>query len=290
MDIVVHTGCANPDTPNGLKRDLAWINFERDTHTTKKLFITIESPRSGFDVLAKYLPNFSLKHVHVIRYLLQNRQDLFASWTALGIDSNTVHDLTELERFWRHGQLEVYEMSARDEDVLDKLCLLAVWRFHQFTDSGWCTIGSSCRSPWDTMLIDDPSASGCYLGSLAKYDEGCGSPRDSATIVTHISDAFLLELLEDDRVAKRSSKLEEALRNEVEWLLGITETHVDNTGWDHWRHIDTTLEVWVCAIRRTLCAPSSTAECYKLHMGIHGVFVEGMLVRTWTSYCWRTLA
>ena len=32
---------------------------------------------------------------------------------------------------------------------------------------------------------------------------------------------FWNELLEDDRVAKRLSKLEEFLRDEMEWLLGI---------------------------------------------------------------------
>lgn len=43
------------------------------------------------------------------------------------------------------------------------------------------------------------------------------------SIVANISDAFFFELLEDDRVAKRHSKLEEPRRDEMEWFLGITD-------------------------------------------------------------------
>ena len=80
------------------------------------------------------------------------------------------------------------------------------------------------------VLMDDPIASGCYLAGFAQYDEDVVRCATVATIVTHISDAFLLDLLEDDRVTKRFSKLEEALRNEMEWLPGVTDTHVGNTG------------------------------------------------------------
>lgn len=138
--------------------------------------------------------------------------------------------------------------------------------------------------------MDDPRSSECYLWDFAKYDQDVARYATVASIVSHISDAFIhsfWKLLEDDRVAKRVSKLNEALRDGKEWLPGIADATwailAGNLGTHH-----------SCGVgvrtRRTLWTHSSTADRYLLYMGIHGVLAQGMSMRTWTSYCLRALA
>ena len=67
------------------------------------------------------------------------------------------------------------------------------------------------------VVFDDPRASEWYIGSFAKCDQDVAGCATVASIVAHISDASFLELLEDDRVAKRLSNLEEAVRDEMDW-------------------------------------------------------------------------
>ena len=51
-------------------------------------------------------------------------------------------------RTHHHGYVFVeIQMQVRDEDLLETISatLLAIWRFHKFTESRWLTVGSATR-------------------------------------------------------------------------------------------------------------------------------------------------
>ena len=132
------------------------------------------------------------------------------------------------------------------------------------------------------VVMDDPRAAECYSGSLAKYAQEVARYATVASIVAHMSDAFLFELLEDDRVAKGLSKLDEALRDQTEWLLGTTDAT--------WAVLAVTIGDMSPRLFSVWCVHSANRayafverSALQVHMGIHGVFAQGMSVITWTT-------
>lgn len=227
-DWVVGTGCANHDAQNALK----WALWELgEEATTTNLFIVIESLRNGYDLLHSHMPEFIMKHLSIVE---ERDESLPELWSCLGVEPAIAQELTELGLVWADGRLLVHRCAAGDPELVRRVssALLGVFRFQRFTDSRWCSIGLSCRALVASLLLglgrlveivrDDKRTSDYYIHGFAKLDQGALVYATVGGIVSHVADAFLVELLEDDRVAKRSDELEALLVEELEWVMGIS--------------------------------------------------------------------
>ena len=232
-DWVVTTACANHDCQNALKWGLAWLQTSEDL--TKKLHIAIASLRNGYDLLLKHLLNFVLEYLQLVDDDFEVANSLETYWACLGVEPEVASDLSRLGLRWHQGKLLLFRSAASTHGFMDSIraALLSVFRFKSFTDSRWVTVGEACRSLVASlslglmglvqMIRKDPKASDYYIGGFGQLDNEVIKYAIVASIVTNVCDNFLIALLEDDRVVRRLSELEDLLKEEVMWLTGITD-------------------------------------------------------------------
>lgn len=232
-DWIVSTGCANHDAQNALKWGLAGL--ECGDEVTKKLHIVVESLRNGYDLLQTYLPKFLTQSLTLVADDGATPGHSEEFWASMCVEPAVLQDLVELGLRWRKGRLQIYESAASKPDFVEKVtaCMLSVFRFKRFTDSRWCTIGDSCRSLFASLALglsglvalvrSEPKTSDFYIGGFSNFDSGVALYTAVASVVANVCDAFLLALLEDDRVIRRLQELKDLVTDEVEWLINLSE-------------------------------------------------------------------
>lgn len=234
QDWHVSTGCANHDCQNALQWGLR-SSVANEEDVVKRMWVVIASLRNGYDLLYKHLSPF-VSATLAFSEAPWDRQELYSFWLGMGVDSSICDILADTNLHWGDGRLWVGVRSEEPGALQEKVttCLLAVFRFKQFTDSRWVTIGCSCRSLVASLLLGlgplvdrvrkDPKSSDFYIQGFGQLNQEVRKYACVAAVAAHACDSVLLALLHDDRVAMHLDELEGKLQKELTWMgdWGVT--------------------------------------------------------------------
>lgn len=218
------SGCSNHDVHNSMK--WAMHAHFQNSALLKEVHIGIESLRNAYTQLHDMLSQWLTSHIRFEATGVES-EHLRQMWTLLGVEPQWADTLADLGLHWRKDHLYLLPWAAKEPDMLERVstCLLHLWRFARFSDSRWCTVGTSCRSLHAGLLsgvhslvasvLANPSASKFYLGGFQTLSSEAKEFVVVAGLAAYPSDAVLAELLEDDRVSRRLPELERALQDEI---------------------------------------------------------------------------
>ena len=227
------TPCALHDAQNSLK----WSMYSEfnDQDKMRDIYVAISSRRNSHDLLSSRIDIWVGKSIR----FAEDRgaewvQRWRAVWLALGVDVETRELLvSELQLHWDGAFLWVLRGAFEDGDVMDAAssALRAVWRFQKFTESRWLTVGTSARSLVAALLtgIEDMVKVICsskhtskfYIKGFSRLDESRKQFLATAAIVGRVPEAFQLELMQDNRVARSYDHLYKVLSEELKWVIDI---------------------------------------------------------------------
>ena len=232
-DWPVSTACANHDAQNALKWSLLGVCSE--PQVLKQLLISIESLRNSYDLLHRHLQGFIVQRLSFVPDDPQLLQVRYQFWVTVGFEADVADQMADLGLEYVEGRLRVSQRHEGRDDLIETISslLLYTFRFQKFSDSRWCSIGLSCRTLVASLCLGladlvvnvraDKHASDYYIHGFQQLTATAKQYAVVATMVAHVADSFLLELLEDDRVAARVDELEAALDDEIDWLHRVPE-------------------------------------------------------------------
>ena len=228
LDWAVGTGCAMRDAQNGLKWALARSTESGDV--VRDLHICIESLRNSFLMLHSHLRPF-LREANIgFDHEPYNRDHVYEFWVALGVGGDVVETFVDVNPWFSGGRLWVsgeWEGNEELEENLSRM-ILYLLKLKRFTESRWCTIGPSCRALVACLACGleflvaiarkDPRTSEFYISGFSRLTQQVKQYAVLAALVSYVPDSFLLELMEDDRVASRLAAFEAVMIEELGWL------------------------------------------------------------------------
>ena len=230
-----YTPCSVHDIHNGMKWSL-FVQF-RDKDLMRNAHITIASLRQSYDLLLGHVAEWALKNINLAEPLSADEVDeLRMLWDCLGILPEVADLLVTLELRWTGGALNISRKCVEHDDLLGSIVtsLLTVWKFKQFTDSRWVTVGESTRTiiaglltgldGLAQMLLSDDHVSKFYLNGWSRMSPDLVAFMTKAAMVSRISDAVLLELMADARVPRTLATLQRCLAEEMEWICGVHDS------------------------------------------------------------------
>lgn len=234
LDLVVTTPCACHDAHNALRWAVSSSLAEGDEDATMSdLFICIASLRNAYDLLVREMPAWLMK---VVTFGEDSMPCGHLVWTALGVESTWVDQLLELKLFWQDGQLHISRSLMDDPDMTEKITssLLYLWKFVSFSQGRWLTTGSSSKALMRAILsgIDSlvshirasPHCSDYYIHGWARMSDAMRLFVGVTSMASYVPDAFLAATLEDDRVVKHLSSMEECVNEEVGYLCQLPDS------------------------------------------------------------------
>ena len=232
LDWHLSTGCAAHDSHNSLKWGLECVT--RDTgNIVRKLHVTIESLRNAFDLLHGFLKPF-VEAKLAFEGSPENPQEVYDHWVNLGVVPDIAETLAELNLHWDGSKLLVGEQHRGRHDLVQKVsaCMLGVFQFRTFTTSRWITVGDSSRSLVASlclglqglvhMIRQSPDTSEYYIHGFGQLDNETLKYAIVAAMSSNVSDAVLVELLEDDRLARHVAAIERGLQEECQWIADVS--------------------------------------------------------------------
>jgi hypothetical protein len=156
-------------------------------------------------------------------------------WLCMGVQPEWIDLVARFDPQWVAGRLVVRESSrdgqSSDEDLAK--CLLYLYKFKSYSESRWMTLGTSLRlfvaaraAGLDGLVQnvrEDPKSSGYYIGGYSKLTEGLRYYTVVAAILGYVPEAFLLEVLEDDRIAMRPKVYKDIVVEEIRYIDSIAD-------------------------------------------------------------------
>lgn len=229
LDFCVSTGCCNHDVHNAMRWGLEFLvstpTFTKDVH------IIVASLRNAYDLVVGFLAPFVSQHLE-FKNSGYDRAETYAMWVALGIDSEMSDQLAMLDIRFEDGRLFVGEAMQDEPRLIEQVsgCLLFVFKWKQFCDSRWMTIGSVARSVIASValgiealvgMILKSDSSQYHIGGFARMSDEIRRYMMCASLAAHGCDNLLVEMLDDDRLLRRLQVLEDGFRQEVEWAASL---------------------------------------------------------------------
>ena len=198
------------------------------------MFIAVASLRNAFDLLHGHLSAFLRRCLEPVEEP-GDYGESYRYWTDIGVESGVADQLAELSVRWHNGRLRVRagDDAASHASLVDRVIalIMAVFRLRKCAESRWCTVGDSCRSLLAAMSVGldglvgvvraDPRASDFHIHGYARLAGPARKYCAIAGMSCTVTDSFLLELLEDDRVGARVDELEATMTEELGWLSGV---------------------------------------------------------------------
>ena len=234
-DWSVASACALHDAHNALKWSM--YNHFQDKLMLSDVYIAIASCINAYNLVHKHLAPWLLEHLdYAPDDSLPCQRDLEQLLTALRLDPELVDVLaSDLRIWWSEGKLLV-AMSRRDDaDLFAKVfnAMMGVLRFKTFSSSRWVTVGTSCRCLVSALLLGldslvdrvraDPKSSDYHIGGFQKLDARAREFVAMACLTSFLSEAFLLRLMEDNRLVRQIEELEAILDEEMQYLGTISD-------------------------------------------------------------------
>eukprot|EP00971_Amphidinium_carterae_P341469 6480271-Amphidinium_carterae.2 len=222
--------CSMHDAQNALKWAVA--GECQSSALVSDLYIVVESLRNTFDLLHSRLPDFIRTHLRFTDELLP-QDTLYQFWLAVGATGEVLHVLVNLQVRFVEGRLLVAS-SWQDKDDLSETvayCLLYLFRFRSFTESRWLSLGCTAQTLVGALYVGlevlvqmirtAPHSSDYYIHGFGKL----GVDLKEMLLVTlfpgFVVNAFMGELMEDDRVLLRSERFQAVMSEELSWMLAL---------------------------------------------------------------------
>lgn len=234
-------GCILHDTHNSLRWGV--FDYSSNKDCMRAFFITLESLRNSYDLLMAQLPRWLPK---VLAFEEWGFADPSPLWVLLGVSSEIVELLSQMQLRFQGGQLKVAPSFQAKDDLPDliAMCLMHIWTFRRFSESRWLTLGSSSRCLIASLLLGLPSLVGDIMASsssryyISGFQHLDASVKEVASIIatsSFISDSVMAQLLDDDRVVHRIEILEGEVYEELAYTsaidMNVFEVIGEAVGW-----------------------------------------------------------
>ena len=235
LDWDVSTGCCNHDCHNALKWALRCQEpFEEHC---KNLFLILDTLRHSFQYILEALPSFLRSRLKVRDHKAQDAAQLQEFWNAVGIAAETANVLADLDLWWDGDTLWVFPNQdiPEDYDLVAEVSqlILEVFHFQKCTASRWCSLGVSCRVLLASLNLglaelmhivrSNSSTSEYYTHNWSLLTQELLFFVAVAGLASFCTDALLYEMMEDDRLARRVSELEDCVAMEVNWVQQLPD-------------------------------------------------------------------
>lgn len=225
-DLYIATGCALHDISNAIQWGFASIS---GGEVLKDIHIVIESCRNSFVFIQANVIKFLVERLGFVQPPIDTELVL-RFWRALGVDGDWLDILGYLNPWWDGNRLLISEAAKDDPDLIGKVSdlILYLWRWRKFVETRWVTIGPSCRALVASLCVGleevvaitlaDKSTTNFNLHGFSRLTSDVKKYICIATIAAFPADALQLQVLDDDRVARRTEQLKQALADEVGWV------------------------------------------------------------------------
>ena len=154
-------------------------------------------------------------------------------WQALGVQPDWLDTLVEVDPRWDGTKIVINASLQNRSDALEATVavILYLWRWQQFSESRWCTIGASCRALIVSVVAgleavvakctSDPDTSNYYLNGFLRFKAPVRRYAAVAALAAYPADSLQIELLADDRVVRRLPELQDCIQQELEFLESL---------------------------------------------------------------------
>ena len=223
MDWHVTTGCCLHDASNGLK----WGMFPFTAPgLLEDLHISIESLRNSFGFIHPHIGAF-LSRCLKFEAPSGDKDEVRQFWSMLGVEPHWLDELCDLNPHWRDGSLWVSSEVQQGREGFDRVASMMMYmlKWKQFSSTRWATVGSSCRYLMKSLCVGldelvrltkaGPHVSGYHINGFAKCGRAVRKYACIASMGSFPLEAFLLEVMEDDRVCRHLPALEECVQDEL---------------------------------------------------------------------------
>ena len=231
-ELVVFAPCALHDAQNAFKWAMAGGVVDADL--LRNVHIAVESLRNSTDLLVRHVALWVNRHIRFVSpWATSQMQEWYELWTALGVEPDLCEILSCTLQFrWEDDAIFIVKDQEGSDCVgLIMNVLLDLWRFREFTDSRWLQTGTCGRSFIVALLTGigscvqeirgDPTASEYFIGGFDRLGANEKAFLAQAAIVSRVSDAAHVLLMEDGRVLEQLDELKESMNEEMQWMIGL---------------------------------------------------------------------
>ena len=229
-DLVFSARCASHVASCAVNHGLDILRTGPETN--KVAHIVIASVRQGVTALQDWAPDFVLRHVEFCEEPSGSPEEIAIFWRMLGVEEPFIDEFVLLDPRWKGNSLLI---SARLESDADSLCrtarlLMYVLHFEDYVSTRWCGVGNAMRlylraraMGLSGLVAFCKERKVCQF-HLAGYEQLVPSVAGFmavAALGAYPAEAFLKEVLTDDRILRRMGEFRAALSEETSYLANL---------------------------------------------------------------------
>ena len=224
--------CSLHDTHNALKWSMG--PRLRSPELLKDLYIVLASISNSYKQIVDRLSSWLSSHLRFREAdALPEPEALQELWVSLGADPFVVGEIMDLRLIYEDGCLWTIQVDNDIRAIVHRVVfiLLSLWRFTQYSEGRWVSIGDSCRSLVAGMLtglpsliaevIEDEAESNFHINGFTRLQEEMKQFVVIVAFASYPSDTALRMLLGNGRFLKIAGDLNASLDEEVGYLAGL---------------------------------------------------------------------
>ena len=206
----------------------------RSPELLKDLYIVLASISNSYKQIVDRLSSWLSSHLRFREAdALPEPEALQELWVSLGADPFVVGEIMDLRLIYEDGCLWTIQVDNDIRAIVHRVVfiLLSLWRFKQYSEGRWVSIGDSCRSLVAGMLtglpsliaevIEDEAESNFHINGFTKLQEEMEQFVVIVAFASYPSDTALRMLLGNGRFLKIAGDLNASLDEEVGYLAGL---------------------------------------------------------------------
>ena len=227
-------GCSMHDFHTGFKRGMAaYIN---EKQFTSGLYGAVEALRDSFSSIVQGLGEWLPSVVRFVDWDIAE-QEVYAFYCMFALPPPLVEALMTLQLRFDGTHLCIAKKMEESPTSAQLVTteLLSLWRFSEWSDSRWGGMGKTSKAMVGAFATGLCSCVEFlrYRKAISEYYiKACTNMTDRhrrafvvGAMSSHLSDAVLYELLDDNRVPLLLPTIDNEIRMETEWLLTIPDSH-----------------------------------------------------------------
>jgi len=230
-DWVFTMKCTAHSCSNAVKTGLREVANDQ---LLENVHIAIEALRNGAEALHEHAMKFLMQHLCFSEQRSGSQSDIQVFWCSLGVTGSILDEFTEIDPVWRDDKLFVAAHLEHDVQACERVLALMTYAFRwsKFSETRWAGVGRSGRRYMLSLLMGLEG-----VIKICKADEHCGFshlggyPKRAneytkeylllAAYATYPSEAVVLELMEDDRLLRRSKEIKGIMLEEFQYLVSL---------------------------------------------------------------------
>jgi hypothetical protein len=234
MTWTTSAGCSLHDVHNAYKRSMQ--PYLEDKPFMTALYGSVEALRDSYSSICKGINEWIPRVVQFEDWEL-TEQEQYQLWLIFGLPHTVVEVLVDLQLHFSEGRLKVAKKWEHVDSSAQfiRTCLVSVFEFREWTDSRWISMGRSSRRMAASLLLGLESLvqtlrhlhmiSEYYIKAFTKLTDRHRRAFVVGGVGSHLSDAALAELLEDNRLPLRLPCIDDEIKMELEWVMSLKPVH-----------------------------------------------------------------